>query len=93
MIIEFDPVKNAMNFAKHGVYLSDASKLDWNAIVIYEDRRRDYNETRYIGYSLIGTRLYCAVFTIRNDVYRIISFRKANDRELDRYEKDSKTNP
>jgi len=93
MIIEFDPVKNTVNFSKHGVYLSDASKLDWNAIVIYEDRRRDYNETRYIGYSLIGKRLYCAVFTIRNGVYRNISFRKANDRELERYEKDSKTNP
>ncbi len=93
MKIEFDPVKNTTNFAKHGVYLSDASKLDWNSAVIYEDRRKDYSEARFTGYAPLDVRLYCVIFTFRNDAYRIISLRKANDREIDNYEKAFKTNP
>lgn len=91
MKIEFDPLKNAINFAKHGVYLTKASKLDWDAIVIYEDRRKGYSEARYIGYAPLNIRLYCVIFTVRHDAYRIISLRKANDRELERYEKTVKT--
>jgi uncharacterized DUF497 family protein len=37
------------------------------------------------GYAYIGVRLYCVVFTDRDDVCRIISLRKANRREEKRY--------
>ncbi len=38
-----------------------------------------------IGYALVGARLYCVVFAGRAGVRRIISLRKANDREVDLY--------
>jgi uncharacterized DUF497 family protein len=38
-----------------------------------------------IGYALQGERLYCVVFTDRGTVRRIISLRKANNREIMRY--------
>ena len=52
-----------------------------------EDPRRDYGERRMIGYALMGERLYCVVFTERRDAYRIISLRKANNREITCYVK------
>jgi uncharacterized protein (DUF4415 family) len=44
----------------------------------YVDTRRDYMEVREVGFALIGTRLYCVVFTQRGDVMHVISLRMAN---------------
>lgn len=40
-----------------------------------------------IGYAFIGMRLYCVVFTDRDNERRIISLRKANSREVKHYAK------
>ncbi len=85
MQIEFDPAKNAFNMAKHGVSLAQAGQMEWDTLVSMPDRRRDYGEPRMIGYALVGARLYCVVFAGRAGVRRIISLRKANDREVDLY--------
>lgn len=82
MEIEFDADKDAVNVEKHGVSLADASHLEWDTLWAMEDRRREYGERRMIGYALLGERLYCVVFTERSDAYRIISLRKANNREI-----------
>ena len=42
-------------------------------------------EYRMIGYAPIVTRLYCVVFTDSEEERRIISLRKANNREKIRY--------
>ena len=82
MEIEFDADKDAVNVEKHGVSLADASQLEWETLWAMEDRRREYGERRMIGYAVMGERLYCVVFTERSDAYRIISLRKANNREI-----------
>lgn len=38
-----------------------------------------------IGYALVGDRLYCVVYTQRDETMHIISLRKANRREVKRY--------
>ena len=86
MAFKFDLAKDAINRAKHGVALGDAAKLDWDRVLAKPDRRSDYGEPRQIGYGPIGHRLYCVVFVDRGDTRRIISLRKANNREIDRYE-------
>jgi uncharacterized DUF497 family protein len=65
--------------------LSDAANIEWETLWAKPDTRNDYGEARMIGYALIGMRLYCVVFTDRNDERRIISLRKANKREVKRY--------
>lgn len=85
MEIEYDSGKDAANVAKHGVSLAEATELDWDTLLAMEDRRRDYGECRMIGYALQGERLYCVVFTDRGTVRRIISLRKAKNREIMRY--------
>jgi uncharacterized protein len=50
------------------------------------DTRPDYGEPRFIALGLIGNRPHVMVFTPRGDMVRIISLRKANAREITRYE-------
>lgn len=49
MRIEFDPAKDAANFAKHGISLALAAELDWQAALIWVDDRFEYNEVRMIA--------------------------------------------
>lgn len=86
MDIEYDPTKSGSNEQKHGVSLSVASKIDWSSVWCAPDDRKDYGELREIGYAPINNRLYCVVFTQRGEVMRVISLRKANDMEVERYE-------
>lgn len=81
MQITFDEAKDKANQSKHGVPLSDAEKLEWDDALIWQDTRRDYGEARMIALCAIGERLYCVVYVDRNEVRRIISLRKANNKE------------
>jgi len=56
--------------------------FDWNEAVIIEDTRNDYGERRFRIFGFIRGRLYAAVITPRNETAHVISFRKANAREV-----------
>lgn len=86
MCIEFDQAKDAANIAKHGVSLALAGQIEWDSVLCSADDRADYGEVREVGYAVIGKRLHVVVFVQRDDTMRIISLRKANKRELRRYE-------
>ncbi|WP_236841697.1 BrnT family toxin [Bosea sp. PAMC 26642] len=51
-----------------------------------EDVRTDYGEARFITAGLLQGRMVVIVWTPRGDKRRIISMRKANDREQARYQ-------
>ena len=85
MEIDFDPAKDAVNSAKHGVSLAEAAGIEWESLWAKIDERADHGEIRMIGYAYIGRRLHCIVYTDRGNVRRIISLRKANLREERRY--------
>ena len=90
MNLTFDPSKDAINLEKHGLSLVMADALEWDTLECKPDTRRDYGEQRQIGYAIAGDRLYCVVFVDRpNDApteRRIISLRKANNREVKQYD-------
>jgi len=50
-----------------------------------EDDRRDYGEERYITIGFLDQRMVVVVWTARNATRRIISMRKANEREQAHY--------
>jgi uncharacterized DUF497 family protein len=83
--ITFDPAKDAVNIAKHGVSMALASELDWGSAQLWQDMRMEYDEVRIIALALMETRLFYVVFTDRGDYRRIISLRKANAREVKRF--------
>lgn len=87
MDIEFDSAKNERNITQRGISFELAHSLDWNRSIVAKDIRHDYEETRFQALGPINGRLYMMVFTIRGDALRIISLRKANSREVSRYEK------
>lgn len=53
---------------------------------VREDARFSYGEARYELLGRIEGRIYVVIFTIRAQELRIISARKANRREVKRYE-------
>ena len=85
MRIAFDPAKDALNQAKHGVSLALAGELDWEAALVWIDERFEYKETRLIALAPATGILYYVAFVDRGAVRRIISLRKANRREVKHY--------
>jgi uncharacterized DUF497 family protein len=85
MRIAYDAAKSRRNVKERGIGFESAMELLSGTYVMRRDTRRDYGEPRVIGYGLIGGRMHVCVYTLRADVYRIISLRKANRREVDAY--------
>jgi uncharacterized DUF497 family protein len=85
MKIEFDPVKDAANRAKHHVSLALSADLDWEAALVWVDERFKYDEVRMIALAPKAETLYYTAFVYRGDVRRIISLRRANRREGEYY--------
>jgi uncharacterized protein len=83
--IEFDPAKDVINRAKHGLSLADFAGFDFDPTV-RADGRSDYGETRFRAFGRIAGIGHCLVFTMRGQVMRIIGFRRAHDKEMRRYE-------
>ncbi len=82
MKIDFDPAKNELNQDKHGLRFEDIHLLDWDNVLIVEDNREDYGETRYWAYAHGQDRkAYSVAFTIRGETIRVISFRRAQEKE------------
>jgi uncharacterized DUF497 family protein len=86
MLYIWDEAKRAANLAKHGVDFAAAECFDWETARVSADLRRAYGEPRMVALGKIGSRLHVMVFTRRAGKVRIISLRKANNREMWRYE-------
>ena len=80
---EWDETKAQANRDKHGVRFEAINSFDWTTAMI--DRSDRQGEIRWSALGYIGDRLHSAVFTVRGGNLRIISLRKANEREKARY--------
>ena len=83
---EWDEPKRLQNKEKHDIDFADARKIDWGSIFT----RPTYGdgERRYLTIAFLDDRLHTLIWTRRHRIMvRIISFRKANDKEITEYEK------
>ena len=87
MLNDFDPIKDSINLARHGVSLALADKLDWDAALVWVDDRFAYDEVRMIALAPEADILYYVAFVERGEVRRIISLRRAERREVKHYVK------
>lgn len=87
MRIAFDAAKNARNIAERGLPFELVADLDWETAQIQEDTRKDYGEVRFSVAAFLAGRLHIAVITKRENATHVISFRKANDREIKSYKR------
>jgi uncharacterized DUF497 family protein len=87
MEFEWDELKSEACFQQRGFDFAYAAQAFFNPDRTIEiDNRRDYGEERYRLTGHIEGRLYVVVYTPRDSIIRIISARKANQREIKRYE-------
>jgi uncharacterized DUF497 family protein len=49
------------------------------------DNRRNYEETRYIAYGMVQDDVLCLCYTLRNNVYRVISLRHTHKKEREKH--------
>jgi hypothetical protein len=79
---EWDGAKAASNFAKHGIRFQSATRLflDPDAIDVDATRVGD-DEARRKIIGVVDGRLLTAVNTLRGNVRRLISARRANRKE------------
>ena len=78
---DWDETKRGATLATRGLDFADAPIVLDGVCVTFEDARRDYGEPRFITLGELVGRVVVVAWTQRNDVVRIISMRKANDRE------------
>jgi hypothetical protein len=85
MRITFDTTKNNRNVAERGLPFQLVADLEWDTAVSVEDTRKDYGESRVRVPALLDGRLHVAVITQRADATHVISFGKANKKEVKWY--------
>ena len=87
MNFEWDEAKSEACFQERGFDFAYAARAFFDpARAIHADTRRNYGEERYRLMGCIEQRVFVGVYTPRHDAIRIISARKANQREVKHYE-------
>ena len=87
MKIEYDPTKNERNIRERQLAFDRVNDFDFETAVYSEDRQRDYGEVRLRALGLLDGRVHALVFVETPGGIRVISFRKANQREVKHYER------
>ena len=85
MEIEYDPVKRQKTLIKRHLDFGHCAEVFSGPVLEMEDTRFDYGEPRYITFGLLDVRMVVVVWTPRGNKRRIISMRKANEREKQRF--------
>ena len=85
---EFDAGKSAKNLGERGIGFERFADLDLGTAIGIEDTRQDYGERRVCVFGHIAGQLHVAVITPRGDTIRVISLRRANEREERTYAKE-----
>ncbi len=85
--ISFDPAKSERNVRLRGLSFERAAEFAFESALYAVDERKEYGEERIVAIGLLGDRVHVLCFAETDDGIRVISFRKANDREVKRYAK------
>jgi len=86
MAITYDPAKRDWTSRKRKLDFDDAAGVFAGWAIDIPDLRRDYGEPRINTVGYLGSRMVIVCRTPRGSDRRIISMRKANEREKTRYQ-------
>ena len=88
MDFEWDMAKsNLCQISRNFDFAYVISVFTDTALLVEHDQRWDYGEERFRALGIIDGRVFVVIFTRRLKAIRIISARRANCREVKRYEK------
>jgi uncharacterized DUF497 family protein len=82
---EYDEKKSRLNKEKHKIDFLEARKLWLNEEALVVPANIVDGEIRYALISKLHSKCYVAIFTMREDVYRIISVRRCRKNEERHY--------
>ena len=86
IFLSYDLEKRERTLIERGLDFARVGELFAGHHFTLEDLRRDYPERRFISVGKLDRRMVIVVWTPRNETERrIISMRKANEREQARY--------
>ena len=84
MRITFNRAKREKTWAERGLDFSRAREVFAGTHLTRTDDRRNYGEPRFVTAGLLDEQLVIIVWTPRGTARRIISMRRANEREVKR---------
>ena len=87
MKIQFDRAKRDKTLEERDLDFERADEIFAGQHLTRIDDRQEYGEDRYITAGMLDDRIVIMVWTPRGDTCRIISMRKANEREIKRLQK------
>jgi uncharacterized DUF497 family protein len=88
MQFEWDDAKNERNISLHGIDFADVWQMFNYPMLTDLDDRFDYGEDRWVSIGILDPGIAVIIWTERDaDTIRIISARKANRYERQRYER------
>lgn len=82
-------MKNEANVHSRNLSFDRVTEFDFESARILQDTRRNYPEPRFVAVGFLDARLHVLCFTPIAGGIRVISFRKANAREVKNYEQAS----
>lgn len=85
MKVEFNPDKHALTLAERGLDFLDVPEIFDGRERTTPDLRFEYPEPRQLTYGFLRGRLVAVVWTKIEGGIRVISMRKANEREQARF--------
>jgi hypothetical protein len=83
--IDYDPSKRAATLGDRGIDFEDAVEVFAGRTLDFPDDRFDYGEARMLSVGHLRGRMVVIVWAPRGATRRVISMRKANEREQARF--------
>lgn len=86
MELEWDESKRRWTLENRALDFADIVFIDLSSVVTQRDHRQDYGEARFVSFAYLRGDLISFCWTARGNCVRVISMRKANDRERKKYQ-------
>jgi len=80
---EYDPVKSALNYSKHGIDFQTIQEM-WKNKVVAASARQSM-EDRMMAIGFLDSKFWTVIITLRSDKIRIISARRSRKNEIKYY--------
>lgn len=82
---EWDEDRAKRNRIKHGLDFEAVRRFEFDTAMSWLADRDIYGEERIIAVSALGDNIYTLIYTIRNEAIRVISLRRASQKEMITY--------
>lgn len=84
-MLEFDDAKREITLFTRGLDMARANEIFESSHMDQIDRRKDYGKVRIRTFGYLDKQPIFIVWTYRGSIKRIISMRRANEREIKKY--------